>query len=56
MQALTKWEPRIQEVEAEASASKDEPNRLDVHIKYKLRGNNVPRNLVYPFYLIPGEG
>ncbi len=51
VQALTKWEPRIQDVEAEAAASTDEPNRLDIQIKYKLRGNNVPRNLVYPFYL-----
>jgi hypothetical protein len=51
VQALTKWEPRIQDVEAEAAASNDELNRLDIHIKYKLRGNNTPRNLVYPFYL-----
>jgi phage baseplate assembly protein W len=51
VQALQKWEPRIQEIEAEAAPSKDEPNRLDIHIKYKLRGSSNPRNLVYPFYL-----
>jgi phage baseplate assembly protein W len=51
VQALQKWEPRIQDVEADASSSRDEPNRLDIHIKYKLRGSSTPRNLVYPFYL-----
>ena len=51
VEAILKWEPRVQEVEAEAEPSKDEPNRLDIHIKYKLRGSNQPRNLVYPFYL-----
>jgi phage baseplate assembly protein W len=51
VQALLKWEPRIQDVEAEAEPNKDEPSRLDIHIKYKLRGSSTPRNLVYPFYL-----
>ena len=51
VEALTKWEPRIQDVEAEAAASQDEANRLDIHIKYKLRGTSTSRNLVYPFYL-----
>jgi phage baseplate assembly protein W len=51
VQALQKWEPRIMDVEAEANSSNDEPNRLDIQIRYKLRGSNNPRNLVYPFYL-----
>jgi phage baseplate assembly protein W len=55
VEALTKWEPRIDEIEADAEPSKDDPNRLDVHIKYKIRGVNVPRNLVYPFYLRRSE-
>lgn len=49
--AITKWEPRVHEVEADASASRDEPNRLDIHIRYKLQGSSTPRNMVYPFYL-----
>jgi Bacteriophage baseplate protein W len=49
--ALTKWEPRIEDVEAEAEPSSDDPNRLDIHIKYKVRATNNSRNLVYPFYL-----
>ena len=50
-EALRKWEPRISEVEAQAVASKDEPNRLDVRISYVVDGANQPSNLVYPFYL-----
>lgn len=51
VEALTKWEPRIDQVEADASPSSDTPNRLDVHIQYKLRSTNHKRNLVFPFYL-----
>jgi hypothetical protein len=50
-EALTKWEPRIQDIEVEANPSSDEPNRLDITIKYKVRATNTARNLVYPFYL-----
>src|SRR5678815_2620815 len=38
LEALTKWEPRIEEIETDAEPSKSDPNRLDVHIKYKIRG------------------
>jgi phage baseplate assembly protein W len=51
VEALTKWEPRIEEVEASAEPSRDEPNRLDIHIRYKVRATNNSRNLVYPFYV-----
>jgi len=49
--ALTKWEPRIDDVEAEAEPSNDDPNQLNLFIKYKVRATNNSRNLVYPFYL-----
>jgi len=51
IEALTKWEPRIEEVEAHADASADDPNRLDITVKYKVRATNNSRNLVYPFYI-----
>ena len=51
IEALGKWEPRIEEVEARADASGDDPNRLDITIKYKVRATNTSRNLVYPFYI-----
>jgi phage baseplate assembly protein W len=51
IEALTKWEPRIEEVEATADPSPDNPNRLDIAIKYRVRATNTSRNLVYPFYI-----
>jgi len=51
IEALGKWEPRIEEVEAQADPSGEEPNRLDIKIKYKVRATNTSRNLVYPFYI-----
>ena len=55
IEALGKWEPRIEEVEAHAEPSGDEPNRLDITIKYKVRATNNSRNLVYPFYIRRSE-
>jgi uncharacterized protein len=51
IEALQKWEPRIEEIEADADPNPDDPNRLDIHIRYKIRATNSARNLVYPFYL-----
>lgn len=50
-EALNKWEPRIKDVQVDAEPSRDEPNRLDVVIRYRVRSTNVVRNFVYPFYL-----
>ena len=50
-EALDKWEPRIEAVEAEANPSQLEANRLDIRISYRIRATNQPANLVYPFYL-----
>lgn len=55
IEALGKWEPRIEEVEAAAEPSEDDANRLDIHIKYKVRATNNSRNLVYPFYIRRSE-
>ena len=51
VEALSKWEARIDDVEAEADPSEDSPNRLDIKIRYRVRATNNTRNLVYPFYL-----
>jgi phage baseplate assembly protein W len=51
VEALSKWEPRIQEVEADATPSRDEPNKLLIHIRYKVRETGNAHNMVYPFYL-----
>jgi phage baseplate assembly protein W len=56
-EALQKWEPRIEQIECTATPNKNEPNRLDIEIQYRVRATNTGRNLVYPFYLRkPEEG
>lgn len=54
-EALIKWEPRVEDLEIEAEASQDEPNRLNVRITYYVIGAHERRSLVYPFYLRTGE-
>ncbi|MEZ4589754.1 MAG: GPW/gp25 family protein [Chloroflexota bacterium] len=51
-EALTRWEPRItiNQVEAKPQAA-----HLNVHITYTIQASNDEQNLVYPFYLTPGE-
>lgn len=55
VEALQKWEPRVGEVEAEATPSHDEPNKLLIHIRYKVRETGNAHNMVYPFYLRRSE-
>lgn len=55
MDALLKWEPRIRDVEVEAEPARDEPTRIDVVIRFRIRATNVVRNLVYPFYLAKSD-
>jgi phage baseplate assembly protein W len=54
-EALELWEPRIQVIDVRAELDPDEPARVRVELEYVLRATNQRRNLVYPFYLIPGE-
>jgi phage baseplate assembly protein W len=53
--ALQKWEPRIEDVECDANPSIDQPNKLLINIKYKVRGTNSTHNMVYPLYLRRSE-
>jgi phage baseplate assembly protein W len=55
VEALTLWEPRIEVGEVRVTTDAAEPSRVLVEIDYTLRATNQRRNLVYPFYLIPGE-
>ena len=50
-EALVKWEPRIRDVEVDASPDGSEENVLKVGIRYRVIATNEIRNLVYPFYL-----
>lgn len=51
--ALERWEPRIEV--ADVAVRFDEADRgvLYLDIGYRVRGANDPRNLVFPFYVIP---
>ncbi len=54
--ALERWEPRIDLIEVTVGAEEvhgDACLLIDVH--YVIRGTNDPRNLVFPFYVIPEE-
>jgi uncharacterized protein len=57
VQALSLWEPRIELFDegVRVSTDPDFPARVLVEIDYVVRATNQRRNLVYPFYLIPGE-
>jgi uncharacterized protein len=50
-EALYKYEPRLWDVTVKAEPNRDEPNRLDIKINYKIIGQSHAKNLVHPFYL-----
>ena len=53
--SLERWEPRIDVMDVMVSLDTDDPSTLYIDITYQLKGTNDPRNLVFPFYVIPEE-
>ena len=53
--SLTRWEPRVDVDEVDATFDPSDTSRMYVSITYKVKGTNDPRNLVFPFYRIPSE-
>jgi phage baseplate assembly protein W len=53
--ALERWEPRVDVVTVDVRVDDDVRNRLWIDVRYEVRGSNDPRNLVFPFYVIPEE-
>jgi phage baseplate assembly protein W len=51
--ALERWEPRIDVLEVRVDFDGVEEGTLHIQIGYRIRGTNDPRNLVFPFYVIP---
>jgi phage baseplate assembly protein W len=51
--ALLRWEPRIDVREVDVSGAEDGETTLYIDVHYSIRGTNDPRNLVFPFYVIP---
>jgi phage baseplate assembly protein W len=54
-EALRRWEPRIDVLEVGVDRHPDFDDALLLDIRYTTSSVNDPRNLVFPFYLIPGE-
>ena len=54
--ALGRWEPRIDVVDVAVSFDATDAGVLYLDIRYEVRATNDRRNLVFPFYMIPGEG
>jgi phage baseplate assembly protein W len=50
-EALITFEPRIMDVEVEASPDGYQANLMNVQIQYVVRALNKRENMVYPFYL-----
>ncbi len=53
--ALTRWEPRIRDIEAQVSDEQIDQGILTIHLSYVIRATNNQYNLVYPFYINEGE-
>jgi hypothetical protein len=51
--SLERWEPRIMLDDVLVDFTAAAGGVLHVDVRYRLRGNNDPRNLVFPFYVIP---
>jgi phage baseplate assembly protein W len=53
--ALDRWEPRITVSDVVVRFDETDRGRLLIEIEYLLRSINDPRNLVFPFYVIPTD-
>jgi uncharacterized protein len=53
--ALDRWEPRIELLDVQVHFDQADEGALYIDLHYSVRGTNSPRNLVFPFYLIPEE-
>jgi phage baseplate assembly protein W len=54
--ALARWEPRIDVEDVVVSFDALDQTLLYIDVRYSIRRTNDRRNLVFPFYVIPGEG
>ena len=54
--SLARWEPRITVDDVIVSLDNANSGVLYIDIRYSVKGTNDPRNLVFPFYIIPEEG
>jgi Bacteriophage baseplate protein W len=55
-ESLELWEPRTEIAQVQVYPDADQDGLLYIDITYRLLDTNSPRNLVFPFYTIPGHG
>jgi uncharacterized protein len=53
--ALERWEPRVEITSVVARADESARETLRIDVRYRIKGANDSRNLVFPFYVIPQE-
>jgi phage baseplate assembly protein W len=51
--ALMRWEPRIDLRGVSVTFDPGDDGVLYLDVQYSIKGSNDPRNLVFPFYVIP---
>ena len=54
--SLLRWEPRIEVEDVEVTPDAESAELLWIDVRYSIRHSNDPRNLVFPFYVIPEAG
>jgi phage baseplate assembly protein W len=52
--ALQRWEPRIEVADVVVSFDGLDHTLLYIDVRYSIKATNDRRNLVFPFYVIPG--
>jgi phage baseplate assembly protein W len=53
--SLLRWEPRVDVRDVDVRPDPTDPATLYIDISYAVKDTNDPRNLVFPFYVIPAE-
>lgn len=53
--SLDRWEPRIELADVVVTPDGQDGGTLYIDVRYTVRGTNNPRNLVFPFYVIPSH-
>jgi uncharacterized protein len=54
-ESLALWEPRITVDDVVVSQAPTDPALVYIDLRYRINDTNSTRNLVFPFYTIPGE-
>jgi phage baseplate assembly protein W len=53
--SLAMWEPRVDVETVDVIPDVEDVGMFHIDIAYTVKGTNDRRNLVFPFYTIPGE-